>query len=271
LNVATKAFSDLVGAGLEVRAIYGNHDIGSRDGAWGSNAIYALEHAGVQCVNKPHYFIDDNVLMLPWVEPVKSVVQLLRDKAHYHTGADVIMHAPLNGVLSGIPDHGLDPLQVSRLGFKRVFTGHYHNHTNFNDSVYSIGAMTHQTWSDVGTQAGFLIVTEDSVTHEPTQAPLFIDFDPTQPDKAQGNYVRYKVGSATAAEVGKYRTLLTQLGAKGVVINAAPKAKVNNRGVTVQSGASLEQSVGEFVQAHSEYPDKQALSQFCLDLLRETT
>ena len=48
---------------------------------------------------------------------------------------------------------------LAKLGFRRVFAGHYHHHCSFEDGkVWSIGATTHQTASDIGTKAGFLLV-----------------------------------------------------------------------------------------------------------------
>jgi DNA repair exonuclease SbcCD nuclease subunit len=269
-NVATLAFSEIANMGVGVRAIFGNHDISDRTGNWAGNAVSTLELAGVYCVGGPHYFDDDNVFMIPWVESVKELRKMLGAYGQSHSGADVIMHAPLNGVIRGIPATGLEPSQIEKLGFKRIFSGHYHNHVNFNDRVFSIGATCHQTWSDPGTKAGFLIVTPDAVTHHPTQAPLFVDYDPAHPEMVQGNFVRYKTKASSQTEIAKYRQALEQLGALDVVIHPVPDPNKGQRtNATVQSGASLQQSIGDFVNSYKNYADPSALSAYCLDIMSE--
>lgn len=270
MNVAHLAFAEVSNMGIEVRAIFGNHDIADRTGTWAGNAVSTLELAGVHCVSGVGYFGDDDVLMIPWVESVKELRKVLSDFGQSHPGADVILHAPLNGVLRGIPPTGLEPSQLEQLGFKRVFSGHYHNHVNFNDRVYSVGATTNQTWSDVGTKAGFLTVMPDSVVHHETQAPLFVDYDPAQPEGVRGNFVRFKTKVSSQTEIAKFRHALEQLGAKGVVIHPIPDPNKGKRnGPTVQSGASLQQSIGDYVKAYKDYADPDTLSSYCLDILSE--
>lgn len=271
MNVAYLAFAEVSNMGVEVRAIFGNHDIADRVGTWAGNAVSTLGMAGVECVSGPRHFADDNVLMIPWVDSVKELRQILSKYGQTHyAGCDVIIHAPLNGVLRGIPPTGLEPSQLEKLGFNRIFCGHYHNHVNFNDRVYSIGATSHQNWNDPGTKAGFLIVTPDSVTHYETQAPLFVDYDPAHPESVQGNFVRFKTKVSSQSEIAKYRNALEQLGAKGVVIHPIPDPNKGKRnGPTVQSGASLQQSIGDYVKAYKDYADPDTLSSYCLDILSE--
>jgi DNA repair exonuclease SbcCD nuclease subunit len=269
MNVAALAFAQVANMGIEIRAIFGNHDIGSRDGKWADNAVEALSYVGVECVGHGDG-VRDNVLMIPWVESVKELRNLLIAKGQEYPGCDLIMHAPLNGVIRGIPPNGLEPSLLEKLGFGRVFCGHYHNHVNFNDRVFSIGATTHQTWSDVGTAAGFLIVTEDSVTHHPTAAPSFVDYGQVSPEGVVGNFVRYKTTASSQSDIAKYRQALEQLGAKGVVIHPVPDPNKGTRtNATIQSGASMNQSVSDYV-ASLNFADPDKLLAYCLDTLAET-
>jgi hypothetical protein len=113
------------------------------------NAMQQLDLIeGVEVITKPTV-CEDGTVMMPWIEGSTSFAQTAH-RSPTRT-RDLIIHAPLNGVIRGLPDHGLDPVDVSKWGFRRVFTGHYHNHTAPMDSVISIGATTHQTWSDPGT------------------------------------------------------------------------------------------------------------------------
>src|SRR5690606_6703377 len=123
------------------------------------------EAAGVQVYHRPTTVevAGRKWLMVPWV---KDLHHLRRIIAESNEAGYLIIHAPLNGVIKGIPDHGLAPDDFEGLGFKYVFCGHYHNHRVFDITdghVVSVGALTHQNWGDVESQAGYIILGEDDI------------------------------------------------------------------------------------------------------------
>lgn len=89
-------------------------------------------------------FEDHKVALLPWRD---SMDDLRADLAHVKDaiGASVaskwtaIIHAPVNGVVLGIPDHGFDGKELASYGFGLVLAGHYHNHKK-------IGTVANSRW-----------------------------------------------------------------------------------------------------------------------------
>jgi DNA repair exonuclease SbcCD nuclease subunit len=168
---------------LAAFAVPGNHDLQGTEATSLGNAMQALGSIDRFTVDTTVGFHGD-VIVIPWHQDLAD----LRDRLAHQAAAmkacgrlhktDVIIHAPVNGVIKGIPDHGLEAAELAAYGFRRVFAGHYHDHRVFEDGkVISVGALTHQTWSDVGTKAGFLLVYQDRIEHVPTEAPLFVDLD----------------------------------------------------------------------------------------------
>jgi hypothetical protein len=223
---------------------------------------------------------------MPWhdsVADLKERLQKLPDYINGHSGCkargithdqvDLIIHAPINGVIMGIPDHGLEPQWLADLGFKRVFGGHYHNHKSFCDGkVFSIGALAHHTWSDVGSLAGFLIVHDDRVEHVESELPKFVDLEAGDTDhigiKVKGNYVRAKLNSSKVEDLNAVRKLLEDAGAKGVTIVSVKQPVQTRTGATVQAGASIQQSVSDFIKTKT-YARPDAVSMRAQKVLAE--
>jgi len=248
LNPVLETVSEILGMGIEMVLIAGNHDLSTRHATWNSNASSALSHLGATIIVEPT--VHNDVLFVPWMDSVKKVRETLQEWAKKAPGVDVVIHAPLNGVIRGIPDTGLDPTQLANLGFKRVFCWHYHHHKNHFDQVYSIGALTHQTWGDIDTLAGFLHVRDDCVIHHESAAPKFVQYDPNNRDLVKGNYIRANAQIKHHSEVDKYRRALMGLGAAGVVIHPTLKANQTRVQSTVQAGASIRQSVSDWIQSN---------------------
>lgn len=142
----------------------GNHDLAGKDSTRLGSAVTALECDYVQTVSASAYYKERRIALVPWhesVDDLKAAIESLgtggMDK-FFRKNTDLILHAPIDGVIKGLPLHGLDPDYLAALGFKRVLSGHYHDHKVFPGSVYSIGALAHHTWSDIGTKAGFLLI-----------------------------------------------------------------------------------------------------------------
>lgn len=279
LNPVLERFRSLIAAGFEFEAIPGNHDLEGKESDQIGNALGALVDVGMIVHHAAHYDDGDEphgrCMMFPWRNDPRELLEEMRSMAAGWASAfDAIIHAPVNGVIMGIPDHGLSGEELAGLGFKRVFAGHYHNHKEVVPGVFSIGALTHQTFSDIGTQAGFLIVDDEDVRFHASHAPKFVEITgDTDPDEipliADGNYVRMKLQDVTEAEIKEARAELESYGAAGVVINATRSTKAPSRGgVSTARGVSLDASVDGFIK-HKGYARGEALSKRCADILNE--
>jgi DNA repair exonuclease SbcCD nuclease subunit len=273
MNPLKKCFADITADGTEVRLIPGNHDLENKESDAIGNAVHSLsEIEGVIICDRTTYFPDDKVLMVPWHSSQECLMAEIEAQDMIGPEADLIIHAGVNNVIKGIPNTGLEPKDLAALGFRFVFAGHYHDHKHLGGGVYSIGALTHQTWGDVGSKAGFLIVSDD-VEWNCTNAPQFIDLDPTMDDvEAQlavdGHYVRVKLDDATAAEVTQLRETLKDYGALGSLIQASTKKAITRTGSTVDTGKSIEASVGDYVKA-KKFTKEAELNKLCANILQK--
>lgn len=283
LNPTLDTFKAVIASGMHVTILAGNHDLEGKESDRLSSAITALETVGCQIINTPTKGLGalDNVVLIPWIpkiEELKAAIEHARDADPNPSEIDLILHAPIDGVIPGLPDHGLSPSWLQSQGFRRVLSGHYHHHKDFADiscpDVVSIGALAHHTWSDVNTKAGFLIVSDAGPKWHKSHAPEFVEITAaTDPDDipllVDGNYVRAKINSTKQKEVEELRAYLTDCGAKGVVILAQKDATVAARsGATVTAGASLEVSVTDFIKGQS-YANPESLAILCNDILTE--
>jgi DNA repair exonuclease SbcCD nuclease subunit len=270
---------------LVALAIPGNHDLEGRDASKLGNAMQQLDTIrGFNVATEPTRHGD--VIVFPWYADLNDLRSALKAWAEDFAPAqrakvDVVIHAPVNGVIKGIPDHGLEAQELADLGFRRVFAGHYHNHQSFCDGkVFSIGASAHQTWSDPGTLAGFLLVYEDRVEHFESSAPKFMDLHSANVEigneaelemVVRGNYVRLKVEEATEAEIKQMRADLAEAGALGAVVIAAnTKTKtVSRTNTTVNASTTLEASVAEYVQKQLKPADLPEVQALCAELIAQ--
>jgi len=277
LNPTLDTFRDLIREGVRFVVLAGNHDLEGKESNRLGSAITALEGIGCNVVNthSAGLMMLDRTVLIPWtqkIDELKVRIEKARDADPRPEEVDLILHAPIDGVIMGLPDHGLSPTWLSAQGFRRVFSGHYHHHKRFGN-VWSIGALAHHTWSDVGTKAGFLVVGDEVKWHK-SHAPEFVEINgATDPDDipllVDGNYVRAKINSTKQKDVEELRAYLTSCGAKGVVILAQKDATVAARsGSTISAGASLEVSVTDFIKAQS-YANADKLAILCNDILTE--
>jgi DNA repair exonuclease SbcCD nuclease subunit len=244
---------------MTVLILAGNHDLEGKNSNRLGSAVTALEMDSVRVYNHPAH--RGSMLLIPWYESIEELKAVSREYANSITDpseTDLILHAPIDGVIEGLPDHGLTPDWLAEQGFRRVLSGHYHNHKDFGNGVYSIGALAHHTWSDVGSKAGFLLVDDDSVQWRKSHLPEFLDLDNlTEVDPAmlpfvvEGNFVRARIESELVAKVDSLRSELLGMGAKGALIQPVPKAPTREGAVaaTTKAGASLEVSMGEFINS----------------------
>lgn len=252
--------------GMEIVVIPGNHDLEGNESSFTKNASSALQSIGVRVYATPTVH-NNTVLLVPWIASVSDLLAYLRQLNPKEPNLDLILHAPINGVIRGIPDHGLEAEELEALPFQRVFAGHYHNFKSFGNGVYSIGALTHQTWSDVGSGCGYLIVDAKEVTHYSSNAPRFVDAK--NGAKVGGNYVRYKGPIKKSSDIVRLRDGLLKMGAAGVVIHPLKQDNGVNRSETIKVGGTLQESIHDFIQARGyERPDE--LYKLCEGYLAQT-
>ncbi len=275
LNPTLATYKTLVDAGMKIIINAGNHDLEGREANDIGSAITALREVGCMIVNKPMVMPALNLALVPYIGKVadlKAVLSSMQDEMDA-PNCNLIIHAGIDGVIKGLPDHGLDAEYLNKLKFVRTFAGHYHHHKKLAERVWSVGALTHQTWSDIGSKAGFLVVSDakDGVKWFASHAPSFIEIDgSTMPEDipllVDGNYVRAKIFSSKPSEIEDLRKFLTDAGALGVTIVSQPKTGVTRTASTVKAGASLEVSVSDYINA-SEFGRKPDLAALCDDLL----
>lgn len=281
LNPVIDLHRELIEDGFKIIILAGNHDLESRVSARVSSAITALE--GVGCVTASGELVNSEwyVAMLPWRQNIADLKADLENAAKTSflgtsiEKIDLILHAPIDGVIPGLPDHGLTGEYLEGLGFKRVFSGHYHSHKEIiPNKVWSIGASTHQTWGDVGTKAGFMIVSDASVVWHASHAPSFVDIDNSTdiddiPLIVDGNFVRARTECTKASDIESLRGFMLDSGAKGVNIiqvKSAASSVTRSGGAAMKSGETTEASVNTFILAQG-YKKPTELSVLCQDIL----
>lgn len=279
LNPVADCYSWIADQGVNIFMLAGNHDLEGREASVVGNASSILTHVANDAyvvANQEGVMMTTNIVMIPYdhnLNRLRETLRTWRDKVADPKKVDVIIHAPVNGVIKGLPDHGLTPEELADYGFRRVFAGHYHNHKELvPGKVYSVGATTHQTWGDVGSKAGFCLVYEDHVKWFSTHAPRFVDVTDMTDDTeimlaVDGNYVRAKIAISAESEVTAFRAALEKAGAKGVVISVERDLAATTRtGSTVSAGGSIEVSIGEFIK-NKGYARQADLSARCADIL----
>lgn len=269
-NPISDAVDEILQAGMRIVALAGNHDLKSNESTELGNAFQSFgkrEGFDVVTYTKPRLYPGVKLLMVPWIPKLDDLKKDLEASAEAlgdeRAGFDLVMHAGIDGVLSGMPAHGLTPAYLAGLGFRRVFAGHYHHHCSFEDGkVWSIGATTHQTASDIGTKAGFLLV-DDAVTYRASRAPEFVEVtDETDPDLiadiVDGNYVRVRGLKLSDADAVNLRDELLRIGAKGVVMNVERETTSARASTASVKAKSLETSVADYIERQGS-PHKDAV------------
>lgn len=258
-NPTQVAIRRILELGVKIYAIPGNHDLKSKETTEIGNAIQTFgDLTGFTVLTTP--WVGRGFAMVPWRHTHSQLhddLQKLADELDTRKGLfDVIIHAGVDGVLNGTPDSGLTAASLAAYGFKRVFAGHYHDFKEMEDGkVVSIGATTHQTWRDVGSKAGFLLVSETSINRRGSRAPEFIDItDETDPESldliVDQNYVRVRGAKLTGAQVREMRELLFGLGAAGISIEVPPEEVLSRAGGSSKpETATLEESVHNYIKA----------------------
>lgn len=279
LNPVMEALRGLSSMGVYVYILAGNHDLEGKTSEWLGSAVSSLESInGVEVINEAKGFVfpDDNrVFVIPWIEDIEELKRQIltcNPTGGTYRDTDLILHAPINGVIKGLPETGLDPAWLETLNFRNIFAGHYHNHKKMGDNVWSIGAIAHHTWNDVGSKAGFLLVNGKDVLYQASSCPRFVELTSEMSEtdmalEADGNYVRIKV-SASLEEVNAMRETLKAAGAKGVTVINEPARKTASRVATsIKSGMTLDESVQRYIDPTGADPALNDMKAYCQDLL----
>lgn len=248
---------------MRVFCIAGNHDLETRDSTWLGNAVSSLS-PWCATIDKPVMFETDGerrYVFVPWFESVDGLKQTLSSisemiGSEYRHLTTLFIHAPVDAVITGLPDHGLTASFLAELGFENVFSGHYHHHKEVADSVYSVGALAHHSWSDVGSRAGFIHLSGGSVTWHESSLPKFVEFrEGMSSSVVRGNYVKLEVGTAESAEKIKdfVEELKSTYGARAVVTQVVKESTVKTEdGAERRSGYSVytpELSVSRYIES----------------------
>ena len=277
LNPTLEVYRRVVDSGMRIIINAGNHDLEGKDASRIGSAITALEEVGCIVINDERAGLkaSENVILIPWNRDVAALKGQIQSAADIFGGKvdniDLILHAPIDDVIVGLPPHGLVANDLAAFGFRFVFAGHYHHHKDFGNGVYSVGACAHHTWSDVGSKAGFLIVS-DKVKWRSSRAPQFIDLssemDPSDiPLIVDGNYVRARIASSKQKDIADLREYLTECGAIASVVLSQKETSVAPRvGATIAAGASIEASVSDFIKSGT-YTDPDKLTLLCRGIL----
>jgi DNA repair exonuclease SbcCD nuclease subunit len=173
-NPVFEMFRGLTAMGIRVHCIPGNHDLEGKNSDKLGNAVQALASIPNFYVYSEPTIINEEFCFIPWFDNHLETSNLATKSTTAIPNLTLFMHVGLSGVLKGNVGHTLNTDDLEALGAKYVFSGHFHNHANFNNRVFSVGALTHQTWGDVGSLAGYILVTEKDVIHLQTSAPMFV-------------------------------------------------------------------------------------------------
>lgn len=287
LNPVRQAIEQILAMGIDIDAIPGNHDLKSAETQELSSSIQNLAQislAGGQFRVHNTVTVDgtdhSGMAFIPWRNTKEQLLADLRDLATKYAKdlakLDVFIHAGIDGVLSGMPAHGLTHTDLGAFGFRRVFAGHYHNHKDFGNGVVSIGATTHQNWGDIGTMAGFLLVDEKTgaITFNRSQAPHFIDVSGMSEEDMQyavpGNYARFRGPTMTNEQVKELREELVKMGALGTSIEVPRTASVV-RSNQPGKAMTMPESIEAFVKAAPPATvDPAALIKRAIEVLNES-
>lgn len=285
LNPTSELFRKLqFGAGKHTYAISGNHDLETDKSSTLNSSITALRDVGMQVWSDgPGSAIvgETSVTFVPWEPDLNKLRKYIATQHPAHLGrpSALVLHAPLNGVIKGLPDHGLTPDDFKDCKYDKVFIGHYHNHKSFKVGkceVISVGALTHQNFGDVDNLAGYLLWYPETgvVEHHTTSAPKFMrvfadDVAYLDEDQCRDNYIKVVDGYYDdAAEIDAIKNGLILKGAKAVVVEGITKRPAVTRGTTSSSSAPTIHSIlGDYVRR--QYPGEDPVLIEALDILNE--
>lgn len=243
-NPVHAMFVRLSEKGHQVWAIPGNHDLETEVADVDGNCFSSFESIpGWKIFYRAEIWpMEDNKIaaFLPWneagIDHYLDVIGLGQKNGSTKNIETIFCHVGLSNVVTGVKSTTDADQFLKVKGLKYAFAGHFHNFKRFdlNDgfqqsTVFSVGASGHQSFKDVGSQAGFLIVNKEGVTHHKSQAPAFVDYTDDDflhpeifdPHKFIGNFVRINMKDGVRTEeVVAIKTTLQAIGALKVISTA---------------------------------------------------
>lgn len=283
-NPVLAVFADIIDMrgstvrGINVNVLAGNHDLETDSASWAGSAVTLLGDVGAISANDGPTTVGQ-VAMFPWQENIEELKrQLVKGQTNKRIA---IIHAPINDTIQGLPNTGLDPAWLNSLDYQAIFAGHYHHHKQHGEKVWSIGAIAHHTWNDVGSKAGFLIVHPKEngvpeVVWRASRAPSFVELDASMSIEdmqlaADGNYVKARLNTADAKTLESIRQTLIAAGAKGVILQPdVTKVTTAREDTSIKKGMTLAQSLNSYIDG-SGYARKAELKHLCGDILTAAT
>lgn len=258
LNPTLDCFKHIVETyGITPVLLCGNHDAEFRDANKVGSAINALEGVGCIVVNEPKIF--RSFVLMPWIRDKEEFLKILKAEARDmgNKDFDLICHAPIDGALKRFTSaECFHPDDIKKAGgkhLKRVFAGHIHNHKKIaGEEMWSVGAIAHHNWGDIGTKAGFVLVNGENVEFRASHAPEFVEITPDMSEAeammvADGNYVRATVEDMDEEEIKEFRYQLERADAKGVTIINHKKPEEIAKRIEIGATESLESVVAKYV------------------------
>lgn len=259
MNPVAETFREISEMGVKPVLVCGNHDAEFRNSEELGSAISVLRGVGCMVANAP--MIYENVMLIPWQPSKEKFLEAVKGLVPYMDDCySIICHAPLDGALERFSSSEcIHPDEIKEVAGKklgRVFAGHIHNHKRIGDELmWSVGAIAHHNWGDVGTKAGFMLVDGEGVVNfRASHAPQFVEIEADMTVEnalltADGNYVRATVEEMTETEIKDFRAQLENAGAKGVTIICHTKPQDVAQRMEIKSTESLEAVVSKYAQA----------------------
>jgi DNA repair exonuclease SbcCD nuclease subunit len=280
LNAVRQVYEEILSMGIDIYAISGNHDLEWDQWAHISSAVTTLGNdikqpeqrwAKVKLIGSEG---NNSIAMFHWQEDLNQLVRdMIACRAEIEGTVDAIIHAPVDGVLP-IPGKSLDPIVLSEIGFNRVFAGHYHNHKDLGGGVYSIGALSHYTWSDVGSKPGYLFVYPDRVEYRSSRTPRFVDCpmgidDAELLDIADGNYVRFATTETDPKVLAEIQNYLKSVGkARAVQLKViSEESKAERTKEVVSKMDTIETAISKYAESYAGEPVRDAALEIYQEVL----
>lgn len=222
--------------------VTGNHDLAFANGEEYGNSMF-ISQCNADVITET--YSQHKLGFIPWQRNIELWKREFQRLIKNPNVKYVFTHAPIDGVIKGLPTGGITQDYIESTGFKgKIFAGHYHNHKVVSEQLISVGALCHHTWSDVGSLSGciFLDTVTDHWAWLEGETPKFVDLDQTARDYSAeeyaeicaGNYVRLTTDEdlKTAKEI--HDELIETLGAKNALVNLKAKTAEVKRETTVK-------------------------------------
>lgn len=275
--------------------LVGNHDQATKIGD--VHACYAFDSI-VTVMDKTQWYTfrtsgtveDLHVYAIPYQEDKKKIEQNLNtfgSNLPSHATAICLAHLGVSGAKVGsnfvlISKDNPTTIPFTKIGFKQIFLGHYHQHQILAPNMRYIGATHQHNWGDVDQERGFLLWdTEDGEScSEPelilTESPKFIRVPfPVKFPKPdlEGNFVRvvYQNTPAPKEWKGVEESLLNDHQTRWAEQWIEPTAGSlqPSEESQYQPGMDFEEMIDPYVADSETDLDKNILAQLGKDLLKE--